>query len=142
MKVYQKAEKAILAHYNKSKDCCAFRFQDSKDVTAQLGIFKSCSGVAYTQRNPADFIVVERGNVFFAEAKSTENVRGITTSLFNQQKGYRNRILDCGGKYIYFIWSVARCNWYKIPGGVIRECATRSWDELSIYKISNIEGVL
>lgn len=141
MKTYKKAEKAVINFFNSKKDCCAFRFQDTADVNSQLGRFGSNQGMVYVEKNPSDFIVIERGTTYFAEAKSTENVKGVTSSLFDQQRGYRNRILSCGGKYYYFVYSITRARWYKIPGDVIRDNANRTWEDLAVYRYGSLEAI-
>ena len=83
---------------------------------------------------PSDFVVVDNGYTFFAEVKSTNNARGVTTSLFEQQRVKRDKFLKAGAGYSYFVFSTVRNAWYTIPASVIVENANRTWDELSMYK--------
>lgn len=142
MQTYKLAEKAVLEYFNSSKDCYAARFTDTHDINSQLRRFRIIgSPMVYAHRNPSDFIVVERGETYFAEAKSTENIKGVSSSLFDEQKGERTRILRAGGKYFYFVYSFVRARWYKIPGAVIAEKATRTWEELAPYTVRYLKGL-
>lgn len=141
MQTYTRAENVVLDYFKSSKDCCAFRLNDTRDINAQLKRFGTNKPMVYAHSKPSDIIIVERGSTYFAEVKSTENLKGITKSLFSQQVGSRERILRSGGEYYYFIYSLVKARWYKVPGSIIAENANRTWDELAVYVVRYLKGL-
>lgn len=120
-------EDFIFKYFNRNKSCCCFRFSDTHDTFQGRG-----HGVVLSKA-PSDFIVTNFGRVFFAEVKSTENLRGTTKKLFDQQAARRNQILTAGGDYEYFVYSEARDKWYVLAGQAVRNCPTRTWEDLDPY---------
>lgn len=128
IKLPKLCEKFIYEWFNRNKSVACERFSDTGDTFQGRGV-----GVVISSK-PSDFIVVDKGYTFFAEVKSTNNARGVTTSLFEQQRVKRDKFLKAGASYSYFVFSTVRNAWYTIPANVIVENANRTWDELSMYK--------
>lgn len=128
IKLPKLCEKFIYEWFNRNKSVACERFSDTSDTFQGRGV-----GVVLSSK-PSDFVVVDNGYTFFAEVKSTNNARGVTTSLFEQQRVKRDKFLKAGAGYSYFVFSTVRNAWYTIPASVIVENANRTWDELSMYK--------
>ena len=115
MKDWKKAEATVYKYFSEKKGSFIHRFTDTHDINAQLKRFHEGKGMVYTEKKPSDFIIVEGGIVYFAEVKSTENIRGVTSSLFEEQKGMRNRIMKLMDyTYISFIQLLIK-NGIKFP---------------------------
>lgn len=128
----KQAEDFIYDTYNSKKlKSCIFRFQDTHDATSRL----SRNGL-YSQKavllapNPSDFVMTKDGVTSFVEVKTTESKTGVVRGLFKEQEARRDRILDCGGSYIYFIYSNCLCKWFEVKGEVIRNNPNMKWEEL------------
>lgn len=126
------AENYIYDKFNSKKlNSCIFRFQDTRDATA-----RSKSGkTVILDRNPSDFVMTRNGVTAFVEVKTTESVRGTNENLFKQQAARRDMILNCGGKYIYFIYSNKNLCWFVASGDFIRENPNRKWNEFERLEI-------
>lgn len=120
-------EDFIFKYFNRNKSCCCFRFSDTHDTFQGRG-----HGVVLSKA-PSDFIVTNFGRVFFAEVKSTENPKGTTKKLFDQQAARRDQILHAGGGYEYFVYCKAKDKWYVLAGEAVLFCPTRMWDDLDCY---------
>lgn len=140
-----KYERAVYSYFNSGrKNTVCYRFQDSADANRKMAIYQRKTftpGFILMGKNPSDLIVTENGETYYAEVKSTANTRGITSPLFETQRGDRKRILAAGGKYYYFIYSITLYSWYKVPAQIIAESASRSWLDLAKYKIGYIDKV-
>ncbi len=123
-KIYYKQAEADFASKVKGK---AFRFNDTADARKLL---PPC---------PADFIVVDNGETYFAEVKaSTHKVRFPKANLNNRsQKGSAKIITLEGGCYYYFIYSTHFKQWYKIPYLEAMNKVGKEWDWNNLTKWSN-----
>lgn len=132
------AEKVVYDYFNQSsKTKVCFRFHDSYDVIKLL----KRKQVVPLSKNPSDLLIVDGGKTYFAEVKTTDNVRGLTRPLFEQQRVIRDRILLAGGLYYYFVYSSNIKQWYKIPGEVIKENPNVKWGELGKYMINYLGAI-
>lgn len=123
-----------------SKRKTIHRFNDTKDASLE-NFRKSERNLTVMKSTPSDFIITENSVMYFAEVKTTISTVGVTSSLFKQQAKERTLILSAGGKYFYFIYSVATAQWFKVPGQYISENPNRKWSELSQYKIYYLEPI-
>lgn len=139
MRYWKQAEATVYKYFSEKKGSFIHRFIDTHDINAQLNRFKDDKPIIYTEKKPSDFIVIEDGITFFAEVKSTENVKGVTSALFKEQEGMRKRILKVNGLYFYFIYSLFNKCWYKVPGEIIEEKENRKWEELEQYKVDYLK---
>lgn len=135
MKDWKKAEAIVYKYFSEQKGSFIHRFIDTHDINAQLGRFKEGKEMVFTYRKPSDFIVTYHGNTFYAEVKTTVNVKGTTNALFSEQEGMRNRILKADGRYFYFIYSFIKNQWYVVPGFIIAENPNRKWEEIDNFKV-------
>lgn len=129
----KKAEKFILNYLDKlNKDTYVARFVDTYD--ANKGRWGSKDLVAIEER-PCDAVLIYGGKTYFCEVKSTTNLSGLTSALFNKrgQKKSRIRVTYAGGSYIYLIYSYAKQQWYWVPYTDLKE--TANWYELEPFKV-------
>lgn len=141
MQNWQKAEDIIYDYFSSKKDSYIIRQKDTHDINAQLRRFGE-KPLILVKKKESDFIVIDNGDMYFAEVKCTGNIRGLTSALFSRQEGKRNRILRANGKYNYFVFSEFRDQWYKIPGSVVAEKKNLRWEDIISYKINYLESVL
>lgn len=139
MKNWQKAEEAVYTYFSKRKDTYISRLSDTHDINAQLNRFGGERKMVYAKKKESDFLIVSKGVTFFGEVKCCANVKGVTSSLFQEQEGIRNRILRAGGKYVYFINSSKYNKWYAVPGEVISQKSNLTWSELSAFRVEEFE---
>lgn len=140
MNLPKKCEKIVFDYYNRNKETVCTRFIDSADINRES--YKRGARFAPTGiSQPADLLVTDAGETFYAEVKCTENPRGITQSLVKRQVGSRTRILRAGGVYVYYVYSIARRTWYEIPGEYfeITPAGTILWDNIKTYMIDFLE---
>lgn len=116
-------EDFIFKYFNRNKNCCCFRFSDTHDTFQGRG-----RGIVLAKA-PSDFMVTNYGATFYAEVKSTENIRGTTKKLFDQQAARRNQILKAGGDYRYLVYSETKDKWYVLAGEAVLKCPTRTWEK-------------
>lgn len=135
MREWKKAEATVYKYFAEKKGSFIHRFIDTHDINAQLNRFKDGKAIIYTEKKPSDFIIVEDGITYFAEVKSTENIRGVTSALFAEQDGMRKRVLKANGLYFYFIYSIHNQKWYKVPGFEIEEKPNQKWEEIANYEV-------
>ena len=138
---YALIEKAVWNYYrNGPKTRTIHRFHDTKD--ANRGRFHDpFSKKVVLDGNPSDFIVCDRGEMYFLEVKSTIDRLGVKSSLLDEQKKERTLVLAAGGNYKYMIYSITYAEWYLVPANVFVEKPTRTWKELSIYRINGLPEV-
>lgn len=141
MRYWKKAESTVYKYFSEQKGSFIHRFIDTHDINAQLNRFKDGKEMVFTAAKPSDFIVTYHGTTFYAEVKSTENVKGVTNALFSEQEGMRSRVLKADGLYFYFIYSIFNKQWYKVPGFLIADNPNRKWEELDVYKIDYLEAI-
>lgn len=88
---------------------------------------------------PADWVVTENGETYYAEVKSTTNKTSFPFSLIttNEEKSAKMQ-LAAGGKYMFFIHSLEKQQWFKVPASIVLSHNKRSfkWDELIPYRWS------
>ncbi len=136
-----KYEKAVYNYFNeKSKSSVCFRFQDALDASKASGVIGK-GRLAFMKKNPSDLLVCDNGDMFFAEVKHTSGIKGVTNSLFEEQRVARDRVLQSSGKYFYFIYSTNINMWYKVPGAFIRDNPNAKWKELGQFLIDYIPAV-
>lgn len=125
----KKCEKFVDDYFNTlGKNCVCSRFNDTSDTIQGKG-----KGILL-RRNPSDFVITQDGVTFYAEVKSTDSPKGVSSSLFSQQKARRDRILKADGLYIYFIYSSRLDVWFYANGEFIKEKAERSFSELDVHE--------
>lgn len=145
MSKWKLGEKEVYDYYSSQRHSYIYRFTDTHDVNSQLKGFNQRMGInqpngmVYVPANPSDFLVIYKNRTFFLEVKTTENIKGVTYSLFKQQEGFRDRIIRCGGEYWYHIYSIVNKQWYMVPGELIAEKPTCKWEELNHYKIDYLK---
>lgn len=111
-------------HKNGKNSMCS-RFSDTGDTFQGKG-----KGVILP-RSPSDFVITCDGKTLYAEVKSTVSEQGLSSSLFRQQEARRDRVLNCGGEYVYFVYSDAFKIWYRINGKIVKENPNRKWKDLA-----------
>lgn len=114
----------------KSKQVYTARFADTYDANKGRWGDPSQKKVIIT-RKPCDMMLVIKGMTYFCEVKSTENKKGLKSSLFTKQYAERTRIVSAGGNYLYLIYSYAKEKWYWVPFENLNENAT--WEELDKF---------
>lgn len=131
---WKSAEKDFEDHFDRyGKGAFVFRFTDTAMAKAIAG-----SG-AFIPPQPADYLVLVEGQLFFAEVKST--VDRTSFHFSNIRKGQiaaSRRITAAGGVYLFFIKSQELDQWYCVPAQVIhttlRQKKSMTWNELEPYK--------
>lgn len=128
----KKAESFIIDYFDslKSKQIYAARFADTHDANKGRWGDPSQKKVIIP-RKPCDMMLVVKGMTYFCEVKSTENKKGLKSSLFTEQYAERTRIVNAGGSYLYLIYSYAKEKWYWVPFEDLNENAT--WEELDKF---------
>ena len=69
------------------------------------------------------------------------NESPLAQAILNARVGDVCMVESPNGKYFYFVYSFVRARWYKIPGAVIAEKATRTWEELAPYTVRYLKGL-
>lgn len=124
------AQDEFEAAFNKGKYSYCHRFPDSLDATRSNYKNPNARFVSLPPQ-PSDFIVCYGGFVFFAEVKSTNSTRGISSSLFKKQAAQKLKILNAGGVYYFFVKRLETGQWYRIPGSYPNLNA--KWSELENF---------
>jgi penicillin-binding protein-related factor A (putative recombinase) len=127
-------ERVVFEYYNRNKDTCCIRFEDNADIN---GMNKDKKFRITTGSRPSDFIVIERGHMFFAEVKGTTQSKFSTGLIRQSQLNAAKKITTAGGSYIFIVYSQKTNSWYHIP--YIKALHSSSWVDLETYKV-NIYG--
>lgn len=128
----KKAEDFILDFLSThSKKCFISRFSDTYDANKGRWGNPSIKKVVL-EKKPCDAIMTWNGVTYYLEVKATENIKGLTSSLFSQQKWARTRVEAADGIYLYLIYSYSQEKWYWIKSTELNEKA--SWEELNDKK--------
>ena len=129
MKNWREAEKEFAIYFlNKGKKCYLHRLEDTKAIRGRT------KGTGFTMAQPADYIVIEDGCMFYAEVKFSQNENSFPFgSIQKSQMNAARRIIAAGGNYYFFIYSTHVGTWFKIPVSVILNHTKKSlrWTEIS-----------
>jgi penicillin-binding protein-related factor A (putative recombinase) len=107
---WKSVEDAFKSFWNR-KDAFCFQFHDARAAMGAAG-----SKRVFTTSHPSDFIVTDRGEMFYAEVKSSkEQVSFPFSNVKPSQWGAAKRQAAAKGQYFFFLYSVATGNWYRIP---------------------------
>lgn len=85
---------------------------------------------------PADYVVICDGEMFYAEVKSSTDRSAFRFSLIRKtQWAAAKRTIAAGGKYYVFIKSLVLNRWYRVPALAIRTIKdsgleSARWDQL------------
>jgi hypothetical protein len=138
-----KYEKIVYDYFNsKGKKSICIRFQDTLDASKRVDGYRyNPAKLVVMDKNPSDFIITDNGETYYAEVKHTQNTSHISSSLLRQQKMYRERILACGGKYMYYIYAEDIHQWYAIPGEFFVDKGDVKWKEVGKYMINYLRSL-
>lgn len=94
------------------KQSFVFRFHDARQAMGSGG-----SKRIFTASHPSDFVVVDRGAMFYAEVKDCQD--GVSFPFANIKKSQWSAAIQtvaAGGSYFFFIRAAMSGVWYKVPG--------------------------
>lgn len=135
-RAWEVAEDEFYKAFNQGKDRYCHRFLDTRDATRVVNRREDLFGrkvVLAVPPQPSDFIVIWHGNTYFVDVKATSSEKGISSSLFKQQKAQKTKILNAGGKYFFFVNRITTCEWYMIPGDF--KNLNAKWKDLEEFKV-------
>ena len=107
-----------------------YRVTDSREV-------RGLSGSGHTKPQPADFVVTEDGDTYYAEVKSSVSKTSFPlSSIRPSQRSAATRQTRAGGKYFFFLHCLPRGAWFKVPAQVVLNAPARSlpWASLEDYR--------
>jgi penicillin-binding protein-related factor A (putative recombinase) len=117
------------------KDAFLHRLTDASDIYGMTG------EAANADSQPSDFIVVCRGQTYFAEVKSTQNKTSFPFSLLRPtQSAHALQITKAGGGYQIFVLSIALGKWFVVPYDTIQVVkaqgrASLKWGEMNCWTL-------
>jgi penicillin-binding protein-related factor A (putative recombinase) len=110
------AEAEFESWFMTKKSFC-FKFHDARMAKGTGG-----SNRIFTASHPADYVVVDRGNMFYAEVKSCQNETSFPfASVMKSQWAGAKRTIHAGGDYYFFLKSEHLGKWFKVPAMVMVE---------------------
>ena len=133
---WEAAEDEFYHAFNQGKELYCHRFLDTRDTTRVVNQRGDLFGRKVTVKvppQPADFIVVTKRGTYFADVKTTTSTRGISSSLFSQQKAHKIKILNAGGLYFFFIKRLQTGQWYMLPGSF--DNLNAKWEDLEKFRV-------
>jgi penicillin-binding protein-related factor A (putative recombinase) len=125
------AEAEFESWFTTKKSFC-FKFHDARMAKGTGG-----SNRIFTASHPADYVVVDKGVMFYAEVKSSQDPISFPfASIQKSQWSAAMRTHSAGGSYFFFIKSEHRHCWYRVPAEVmlpLREGVSKSvkWEHLA-----------
>lgn len=111
----------------------AHRLSDASDA---FGRNKKLVNVA---RQPGDFFVVENGETYLADVKSTSHETSFPFSLIKrEQLAAARMIVAAGGRYFFMVHHLPTNEWFKLPAAAVVNSPKKSlkWSELGPYRWS------
>jgi hypothetical protein len=114
------------------------RLLDAAEIFGRTARFNiSGRGSMSDRPQPADYIVVAYGKMFYAEVKTSKNANSFPLSNISvDQINSARRTIAAGGDYQFFLKSEVLDQWYRVPALVVLKATAKSlkWLELSPYK--------
>lgn len=134
--VWKDAEDEFVSFFTPfGKRAAIERLTDTAYVRGNTGLKKTIKDA-----QPADFVVVWDGTMFYAEVKSTENEPSFSFAMIskNQWRAARKAIA-AGGQYYFFIRRETTGEWYVVPAIVFIDHAAKSmkWAEIDHHRLAN-----
>lgn len=106
----------------KGRGVYIYEFEDQK---ALVGLNKGKS--LGSRAKPCDYIVIDNGQVIFAEVKSSHDPTAFRFSMIRvTQHGFAKLITHAGGRYHVYIKNMATEEWFCVPYEAIAECVKQS----------------
>lgn len=95
--------------FGKTRWC--YRFGDTREAMGSAG-----SRRVFTKPRPSDFLVVDNGNTFFAEVKSSHHETSFPLSAVQTpQWSAAVQTTSAGGSYFFYIKQETVSQWYCVP---------------------------
>lgn len=113
------------------KGAVVLKFSDAAEAKVLNGVR------AKARAQASDFLVVARGETFFAEVKSSaEKVSFPHGNIQPHQLARSRQVVAAGGQYFFFIKSEALGQWFKVPASFIHRATKKStkWSEIEDCK--------
>lgn len=110
MPKWKSVQDAFASFWEGRKTAYCFQFHDAREAMGAAG-----SRRVFTTAHPSDFLVTDKGEMYYAEVKSSENETSFPFS--NIKKSQWNaaiRQTAAGGKYFFFLYANKRESWYKL----------------------------
>jgi penicillin-binding protein-related factor A (putative recombinase) len=131
MESWKKAENDFKAAFSRlGKEAVVIRFSDAAEAKVLNG------RRAKARAQASDFLVVVRGETFFAEVKSCEEKVSFPHSNIQPHQLTRSRqILLAGGRYYFFIKAEQFDVWYRVPASIVHNAERKStrWTDIEGY---------
>lgn len=133
---WKEAEKVFEGSFKAhGKRAAVFRLPDTAVVKALAG------PKAFLPAQPADYIVVCDGEMYFAEVKTTTDRDAFHFSnIQKEQMASSRRAVAAGGIFLFFIHSGAHNQWFCVPAQLIHQTMLvekrkhLKWSEIGKYR--------
>lgn len=96
------------------KQSFCFQFHDSRAAMGATG-----SKRVFTTSHPSDFLVTDRGEMFYAEVKSFGGASFSFSNIKPSQWSAARQQIAAQGKYFFFLFSTSNGNWYKLEASFL-----------------------
>ena len=106
--VWKSAEDQFKSWWQGKHSFC-FQFHDTRAAMGATG-----SKRVYTSPHPSDFLVTDRGDMFYAEVKSFSGPSFPFANIKPSQWSAAKQQAAAGGKYFFYLFSTSNGQWYKI----------------------------
>jgi penicillin-binding protein-related factor A (putative recombinase) len=138
MQPWKIAEKNFEAHFEQyGKEAAVFRLTDTATAKATAGRH------AFIVAQPSDYMVIVKGDTFFAEVKSTSDDRAFHFgNIQKKQIASSRRIVKAGGSYLFFIKALSLDQWYCVPAQVIHNTIANNTKHLKCAQLEEYKFVL
>lgn len=133
---WESAEDEFYQAFNSHKDVYCHRFLDTRDATRVVNQRKDLFGkkvMVKVPKQPADFIVIDNGVTYFADVKTTTSTKGISSSLFRQQRASKLKITNAGGRYFFYVKRLETGQWYMLSSSF--DNLNAKWEDLEKAKV-------
>lgn len=98
-----------------TKHSFCFEFHDARIAKGTGG-----SNRIFTTSHPADYVVVDDGNMFYAEVKSSQELISFPFSnIKKSQWSAARRTESAKGDYFFFLKNENTQSWYRVPARVL-----------------------
>lgn len=111
-------------------NCFLHRFVDNSDL-----MNRGNRGHASLPRQPSDYLVVFKGQTFFAEVKATEQEKFSLSRIEPAQWAAMMKAKVAGGRYYVFIWRPTLLKWSVVNGESLLEMSENNTKSLKIEGI-------
>lgn len=111
--IWKDAEEQFKSWWQGKQSFC-FQFLDTRAAMGALGTKR-----VFAAPHPSDFLVTDRGHMFYAEVKSFSGDSFKFSNVQPAQWSAARQQIAAGGEYFFYLFATGNKQWYKLSASVL-----------------------